>query len=432
MHSQSSGNCPTEADAEASSNQSQQDQNQCNQPLYANAPPKPRRLNDGFSSPSPDLLDRYGKSCYNEPTYESRPIAKSPSIYGPSQAYRNVQTEYSHHYQHCANEYGSCMFTPTRDLHIVQNEERRTPDTYGRSKPHSGDFQRPTDYEDIYNEQSRYKRPLSPVAYSQVVRKSNNPSTVTPVYRAYTPVEMIGPRETAQYISPQYRKMPPNVIARPHSADFLEYEMNRQPNSLATNQQPRPKSSLDINRVVNENDNYFYSEEQYANKMRKSAQYLQKIPAKMQGAQKEINTKTAPIGRYQENDHTFPLMRSNTQPINSKISHISDDTPACQPIRSRSVLSEGSLSKELDIDMDSGNLGRGNTPEYVMRDMFSMNNANIKNRDFDPFIRSASARLAQNSPQPKCHHIMDEKQLSGEGERKVNIVLIEIICTKIN
>lgn len=300
-------------------------------------------------------------------------------------------------------------------MHMVHNAERRTPDTYGRSKLHPGEFQRPTDYEDIYDEHSRYKRPLSPVAYSHVVRRNNNPLVMTPVYRAYTPVDMIGPVEHSHFIPSDTRKLSAATITRPHSADFLEYELNRQPNCLATRQQPRPKSSLDINRNVNNNDNYFYSEEQYANKMRKSAQYLQKLPTKLQSHHNEINTKTAPIRRYQESDKTFPLMRSNTQPINFNTVHISDARLDCQPMRSRSVLSEGSLSKELDMELGSHHLDRGFSQEYAMRDVYG--NTSVKNRDFDPFIRSASARLAQNSPQP---HPMDEKHLTREGERKVS------------
>lgn len=77
-------------------------------------------------------------------------------------------------------------------------------------------------------------------------------------------------------------------VARPHSADFLEYEAR---NPVTTRmkaepaQAPRPKSSLDINRSPQ--DNIYYSEASYAEKMRQSALYLQNkghtMPGKSRG-----------------------------------------------------------------------------------------------------------------------------------------------------
>lgn len=83
------------------------------------------------------------------------------------------------------------------------------------------------------------------------------------------------------------RARPAAAIIRPHSADFLEYEARVEaaaeiaaatavaaasmikPDPIRA---PRPKSSLDINRTP---DSFYYSEENYAEKMRKSALYLQ-------------------------------------------------------------------------------------------------------------------------------------------------------------
>lgn len=61
------------------SNPSQQELAQYNQPLYANAPPKPRRLNDGsYSSPSPEVSDRYmGEIRYLTPTQQQQYIMQS-------------------------------------------------------------------------------------------------------------------------------------------------------------------------------------------------------------------------------------------------------------------------------------------------------------------------------------------------------------------
>ncbi|XP_044257649.1 uncharacterized protein LOC123006857 isoform X2 [Tribolium madens] len=371
------------------SNPSQQELSQYNQPLYANAPPKPRRLNDGsYSSPSPDVLERYNP-------HMMRNIPKSPvNIYGHVHMNsQSPQPEYIHH----RPKHMEYVYTPTRELqNIPQNMERRTPDTYGRSKLHPAKSRHPTDYEDVYADQTMYKRPLSPIAYSHV-RKSN--PVVNPAYRSYTPVHMLGPKDMVQYSVPQMRKSP--TITRPHSADFLEYELNhRHPNpSVLTRQQPRPKSSLDINRNSNDSDNYFYSEERYAEKMRKSAQYLPKMP-------KYYTTSADPMhqrrvaSKYPENENNFALMRSNTQPIDFNTLQVSE----MQPVRSRSVLSEGSLSKELDTAREAV------SPSFARQDPYNYDD--MRNRDYDQFTRSASARLTQNGLQG------DGKPMTMEGDRK--------------
>lgn len=60
-------------------------------------------------------------------------------------------------------------------------------------------------------------------------------------------------------------------MQRPHSADFL----NRSSINLASNDyisKHRPKSSLDISNKVS--DQHYYSEANYAEKMRQSIHYL--------------------------------------------------------------------------------------------------------------------------------------------------------------
>lgn len=405
------------------SNPSQQELSQYNQPLYANAPPKPRRLNDaGYSSPSPDILDKYPntQNHYIQPMHGCRSLAKSPvSIYGHTMlAPTHMQPDCMPHMhpKHNPHEY---VFTPTREMHNVpQNSERRTPDTYGRSQ--LATKIRGTDYEDVYADQAMYKRPLSPIAYNHInVIKKANP-TINPAYRAYTPVNMLGPKELDQYGPPHMRKSP-SSIARPHSADFLEYEINhRQQNVTPT---ARPKSSLDINR--NDSDNYFYSEERYAEKMRKSAQYLQKAPLRYPQQHNDflIQPKPMPVNRYPETEGTtYPLMRSNTQPINFNNAPLKEMPPAVQPVRSRSVLSEGSLSKELDMDLRSSpreRLDRESiSPGFSTRQEMYNYAQNMRNREYDQFTRSASARLAQN-PSAQGERYPEERQPNREGDRKV-------------
>ncbi|KRT79555.1 Pleckstrin homology domain containing protein [Oryctes borbonicus] len=406
-------NTPVHTHTSSNTTDISQELNQYNQPLYANAPPKPRRLNDaGYSSPSPDVLDRYhNESKYINPQHifvsqspHPRSLAKSPvSLYNPNQQH---QQEYIPHMNQVNNknmgDYG------VREYNTVQNVERRTPDTYGRSKSNPSKGRTPSDYEDIYSDQCMYKRPLSPLAYNNV--KKTNP-VITPIQRTYTPVSMLGPRDMMQYVPLQMRKSPSN-IPRPHSADFLEYEVNhRQNNSCIANRQPRPKSSLDINRNAS-NDNYFYTEERYAEKMRKSTQYLPKMPQKYPQQQQQT-----PKSQPPDLDKTFPLMKSSTQPINFVSTPIEYQRTEPQPTRSRSVLSEGSLSKELEVDLRSSPHGRYESPwpgspqeltcGYVLDDP--------RRRESEQFIRSASARLSQSGQNER---ISIDGRMSREGEKK--------------
>lgn len=376
------------------SNSNHQEVGHYTQPLYANAPPKPRRLNDcGYSSPSPDVLDRFPSDAkiitipYNQQAMYGTRNVKPPMnfIYNPGP----LQVEYYAH-SHLPHKHIHDHNIVRDQYKIHQNMERRTPDTYGRSKLNPS--KKSSDYEDVYAEYSMYKRPLSPLAYSS---KKSNPST--PIQRTYTPVSILGPRD----IPPQQLRKSPSTIPRPYSADFLEYEVNyRQNNQSVNKQQPRPKSSLDINRSPS-NDNYFYSQERYAEKMRESAQYLPKMPRSPHIVQMQ---------KRNDSDRTFPLMRSSTQPLNFDNVPMEYVRKEMQPVRSRSVLSEGSLSKELDNDLRlSLHNGDGSS-----RDNF---NDNIR-RDCDPFTRSASARLAQNVAQ-NGHYHTDPRTSTREGERKV-------------
>lgn len=172
---------------------------------------------------------------------------------------------------------------PTSSEHIINanhpsNAERRTPDTYGRSR--SDQMNRTfSDYEDIYNlgqqmnqqdVTSAYRRPMSPPSY-------NNNKYIPNLPERYTPDHLDFQNQNAQQATVQHRMRPVLSIPRPHSADFLEYEARHQDASSNINPEPirapRPKSSLDINRSP---DHFYYSEASYAEKMRQSALYLQK------------------------------------------------------------------------------------------------------------------------------------------------------------
>lgn len=209
------------------------------QPLYANAPPKPRRLNNETSSPerSPDRAqEEYAERAYNYAAQHSH-LTRPPLMLPASTS--------------------------------SQPQERRTPDTYGRSNsttPQTGKVisskPRPLDYEDVYQTNAMYSN-------QQVQYRKNRRNEMT----------------THSMPSDTRKRFPP----RPHSADFLEYDARRayqSPTPLSSdsgnqmyynqrNPQPRrPKSSLDIVHGEVGLDGTHWSEESYARKMRQSASYV--------------------------------------------------------------------------------------------------------------------------------------------------------------
>ncbi|KAK1118928.1 hypothetical protein K0M31_014697 [Melipona bicolor] len=252
------------------------------QPIYANAPPKPRRLADGsteYSTPSPD------------PDYRKSPVSPDVTV-----ASKSPMSDYDRG----SMIYGTRMTQPSQQSLRTDKSglnygygqqvqtERRTPDTYGRSaaKPRSS-ARGNGDYEEVYGAPQLYQRPAGPVGYT----KGSSPAPIPiPLYaqqhqqyqqQIHSPVT-----PSNMPIMRQPRAQPP---PRPHSADFLEYEATRKPQqqmppqceeSLNQQRRPqRPKSSLDIVTPSDAtNDGYFYSEERYAAQMRQSAVYLHQTP----------------------------------------------------------------------------------------------------------------------------------------------------------
>ncbi|XP_018325988.1 uncharacterized protein LOC108737573 isoform X2 [Agrilus planipennis] len=389
------------------SNPSQYESSQYSQPLYANAPPKPRRLTDGCSSPSPDIIERYsveskylGHQCPPQPIYISRSLEKSPI-----NVYSNQQME---HYSYSPRPPQMYQKHPLnspdfiRDQNVmVQCMERRTPDTYGRSNLHHVRSLRSSDYEDVYGDHSMYKRPLSPVAYNSGSKL--NPAANVAGQRPYTPIFIQGPKDNLQYMPPPQMRKIPNTVPRPHSADFLEYEVKHSETNTIVMRQPRPKSSLDINKNV-ANDNYFYSEERYAEKMRKSSQYLSKMPKYPPPPSEYASVpQKSPSG---ESRSPYFLMRSRTQPMDNFL------RKEPQTVRSVSVLSDSSLSKELDIDMRMSPRSRfeGEAISPAPRS---------RSENYDQFTRSASARLAQNfNSAERAYYASRVNNKDGERKRE--------------
>ncbi|XP_075147883.1 pleckstrin homology domain-containing family A member kramer isoform X3 [Haematobia irritans] len=346
------------------------------QPLYANAPPKPRRITDGgYSSPSPEhsvdnertrssqqqtsrrsgimspSLQQMQQQQYQQQQqqqrsqhhaiYDTRTGNVSSAIRVPQQQSNynldNLESQYQQQLTLSPEEYPSSpLGSPSqymdaqmeqqimqlqqqrmavddiygeRELYmqrLIQQRyppnmaaygaaaERRTPDAYGRSKNRLF-----SDYEDIYNltaaetaaqavllqEAAAYRRPLSPPSYEDNKYMPTVPSRYTPNHLELT--------AAGSNLNLRTRPAAASMI-RPHSADFLEYEARAEAASDAAAvaaatamikpdpvRAPRPKSSLDINRTP---DSFYYSEENYAEKMRKSALYLQNPQAQPQAA----------------------------------------------------------------------------------------------------------------------------------------------------
>lgn len=128
------------------------------QPIYANAPPKPRRITDGsteYSTPSPD--PDYRKSPVSPDVASKSPMSdyeRGGVIYGGS---RSVAGQQSLRTDKSGLNYG----------YGQAQTERRTPDTYGRSaaKPRSGRGN--GDYEEVYGAPQLYQRPAGPVGYTK-------------------------------------------------------------------------------------------------------------------------------------------------------------------------------------------------------------------------------------------------------------------------
>lgn len=177
------------------------------QPLYANAPPKPRRQNDGSYPQNQDYPhEAYStpSSSNNTPGYQNN---MTPIQYNMMQhysrspvnvIYRNcdVPLQYMNQNQNMPVYYMQYSHTNNG----IQNSERRTPDTYGRSKLSSGKSKDASDYEDIYADEVMYKRPLSPIAYSNI-KKISPVSTipVIPVQRPYG-LNIPGPQRPQNFV----------------------------------------------------------------------------------------------------------------------------------------------------------------------------------------------------------------------------------------
>ena len=188
------------------------------QPLYANAPPKPRRMNTSRDqSPSPERQIEEGMiSPTNDPMM--------------------VTGRYHH------------PMTEVHQAHIIVDDvppsyrmrppqERRTPEAYGRM---SRMQRNQIDYEDVYNRQN-----------AMMMQQQQQQQ---PMFQQQQ--QQLAMHQSAVQLAQMRTGMSRQQMARPHSADFLEYDPPKMAPQTPTPsrshhgrnhraQPPRPKSSIE-------------------------------------------------------------------------------------------------------------------------------------------------------------------------------------------
>ncbi|XP_054264759.1 uncharacterized protein LOC128987765 isoform X5 [Macrosteles quadrilineatus] len=260
FHGQYNGTSHGHTDSPADTNSWRPPSQGYHQPLYANAPPKPRRLNDTSPERSPERVSDDGRL--------SKMAQPQEYTVRNDRAY-NYTAQHSHR--------PPLMLPPG----ATQPQERRTPDTYGRSNsttPQTGKVisskPRTLDYEDVYQTNPDLVNSM----YSQGAMYTNRHVQ----YRQNRRNDVM----SNSMPSEGRKRFPP----RPHSADFLEYDARRSYqsptpqssdsgnqmyyNQRTASQPRRPKSSLDIVHSEGVVDGVHWSEESYARKMRQSASYV--------------------------------------------------------------------------------------------------------------------------------------------------------------
>ncbi|KAM8705204.1 hypothetical protein ACLKA7_009632 [Drosophila subpalustris] len=202
------------------------------------------------------------------------------------------------------------------------------------------------------------------------------------------------------------------AIQRPHSADFLEYEARAEAAAAAaaaavaqskheTGRAPRPKSSLDINRTP---DSFYYSEASYAEKMRKSALYLQSGGAAQPQQAGSYRTTGGEFGSGVHNTIGYenPYERAYKRQELLAEAQAAQGSAACSMPRMSRSASQGAGGRSVsthaqqqqqqdqDEDLPPLNVHPGSIfpPSMSTQEIISKN---------EQFLRSASARLPKRN-----------------------------------
>ncbi|KAK6625869.1 hypothetical protein RUM43_006168 [Polyplax serrata] len=308
-----------------------------NQPLYANAPPKPKRLNnEGQYGSSPEASPNRRDDAENI-LYSSR--KRFQETLNPARP-----QEYHYHSYKTGYPSGSIPDTDmSRSIShsgTYSGEERSPVNTtwtdvkstnFIRNMPREEELN--SNYSDVFkNSNYNLGPPLRSEGtnfpgYGNAMNSSHaNYQHPNQYYQSYqqSPQRQFDLQELESGRLDQGRRYQP---PRPHSADFLDYDAKKYyPNKknmesmivekssgkfdqFNSPRPPRPKSSLDI---VPSNDGYYWSEERYAEKMRQSAMYLQNTPTQRSQSSR-ANTPTA--RRTNESSALLPDVKNVNEQI---------------------------------------------------------------------------------------------------------------------
>ncbi|CAL4059867.1 unnamed protein product, partial [Meganyctiphanes norvegica] len=390
------------------------------QPLYANAPPKPKRLNTSRD---------YSTSPERSPERDER----DPRVYRDQGGGENRD--------HSDTHTPDTQRTPERgnvNLHYQpQSSERRTPDAYGAT----ASCGRGGDYEDVYADangplstpQSPLRRPDPRDSFASSRSGGTRLSEefqFSDSLRADLRSEEISRLPNSPHsphithnITPSHRHRqsgPP----RPHSADFLEYDRRHGPSdemwSYRRNGGPdetthhgrvRPKSSMAATNHTSDSDHrdldQQWSEENYAAKMRQSALYHSHIHGG------STTRRYSPAGR---GDTSADSQRSTAQrvpPVGGAA------TPELYTAHQPNHLQPGS-SNSLRRGMTGLNShdrpqGHDNTPGHPHDT--SINSSYGSESPSGGFLRSASARLPRQRNEDLMNTSLQDD--GSDGDKKV-------------
>jgi hypothetical protein len=280
------------------------------QPLYANAPPKPRRMNTSRDqSPSPERQMEEGL------------ISPDPILV--TGRYHQPLSEV--HQAHIIGD----EIPPT--YRIRPPTERRTPEAYGRmSRMQRVPINR-MDYEEVYNQnhvvvspEGDQRRFVGP-QHHPVMNNMSQQQQQYAMHQAAVTLAHMRPNNI------DHRQ----VVPRPHSADFLELDMNQSPqhhqqghfpNNVShtptpgrnyhrnqrQQQPPRPKSSIEQRMLM---DRHHFEENQYRSQSRASGIYdPQMDPRTMYSPQQQQQQQPQPMPQQQQLQMPPPQQQQHQLP----------------------------------------------------------------------------------------------------------------------
>lgn len=398
------------------------------QPFYANAPPKPRRLNSSYEhSSTPD----------RSPERERRESSDQTILHAiqsnRESGLKGAESRKQPHYHPASSE-------------------RRTPEAYGATSTAGRG-----DYEDVYGggyEQAQHQQHIN--THSR--QRESFASSRSGGTRLSEDLNLSGYSQGTNSQSHQRREdsLPRNWHQfhrkalgppRPHSADFLEYDRRHGPLEMMSNrrgsggdvltsppQEPRSKSSVGYSQ---EGD--FWSEENYALKMRESAlcqSYLQN-GAKYPDHSSYLVRGTPnnyPPSNHSHHPHT--ISQQQTQPVGQRVPPAGAATPDLYMPQSVTLPQKGvintvnshnqnvtlktaSESRDSRYNYQEGAWVQGNRGSPLPRQPQSQHQPS-GSPNSNKFLRSASARLSRNKHDDSHNSSFNDE--SQESEKKMQQV----------